>query len=437
VISAVAFLIFCAICLVLAFARHPVWALYLYLATTFVYPPGRWWGYMFGETRWSLLAATVAVLAIALHRGKLAAKPVWVTNVPAIVIVLYALWMWIQSIWALDLTQHLSGSTQISKYIVAFWIVYRIADTKERVSDILFAIVLGCALLGIFAHMEGRTGDRLDGVGGPGINDANTLGMYFAVAAIIGAGLLLCLRGWRRWIILACTATILNGLILTNTRGALLGLVAGGVVFALLVSKRHRRLFLAISFIGLLGLATIIDKAFIDRMWTISAASVQTEAIDTSAETRFVLFQAQLRMFGAYPMGSGHRGTEVLSPQYLDEKWLSRSTDGGAGARSSHNTFLTTLVEQGVPGALLFVWITVWTLFAMRRLRKLDALHGHANLTTLGASTIGALAGIFTAGNTADFLLAEVQFWLFALLVSILLFASIDNGKDRDGMAIK
>ncbi|MDH3314182.1 MAG: O-antigen ligase family protein [Gammaproteobacteria bacterium] len=425
--SATAFLIFCAACTVLAFVRHPIYGFYFYLASTYVFPPARWWSYMLGdETRWSLMAAGVTVLAVLLHRGKLQPKPVWLASVPAIVFATYAAWMWIQFPWALDPNVHFRGSLQYAKYLVAFWFVYRIVDTKERVRDVLLAHMLGCTLLGIFAYVMGRQGDRLDGVGGPGMDEANTLGMYFATGAIVGLGLLLTQAGWRRWLSLGCIAIIMNGLVLTNTRGAFLGLVAGGLVMALFKAKTHRRRFWVLAVVGLLGVASIVDQKFIDRMSTIENVTSETEA-DTSAEGRFVLLEAQVQMFVDYPMGTGHRGTELLSRHYLDKKWLSWS---GHGARASHNTFMTTLVEQGIPGAVLFVWLTLWTLLAMLRLRRLE-VHLGANLTTLAVAIVSALAAIFVAGNTADFLLAEVQFWLFATLVSILRFAAMGSTGER------
>jgi O-antigen ligase len=92
---------------------------------------------------------------------------------------------------------------------------------------------------------------------------------------------------------------------------------------------------------------------------------------------------------------------------------------------------MTTLVEQGIPGMALFVWLSLWTLLAILRMRRLDAHHGDPNLTTLAGAIGGALAVIFVAGNTADFLLAEVQFWLFATLVSILHFAAMRSTGER------
>jgi hypothetical protein len=422
---AAAFLTFCAICTVLAFVRHPIYGLYFYFAATYVFPPDRWWGYLFGETRWSLLAAGVTALAILFHRGKLLAKPVWLANAPAMTFAAYAVWMWMQYPWALEQETHFNGSTQYLKYLVAFWFVYRVVDTEQRVRDVLLAHVLGCGLLGIMAYMTGRTlGDRLDGVGGPGMDDANTLGMYFATGAIAGLGLVLTQSGWRRWLSLGCVVIIMEGLVLVNTRGAFLGLVAGGMALALVKATIHRRLFWVLAVVGLLGVVSIVDQKFLERMWSIEKIASNSEEADTSARSRVVLMQAQWRMFLDYPMGSGHRGTEALSTRYLDREWLSIDASGD-GARSSHNTFMTTLVEQGVPGAVLFLWLSLWTLLTMMRLRRLEPSHADPNLTTLAAGVFGALVVVFVSGNTADFLLAEVQFWLFATFVSILHFANV------------
>ena len=101
-ILATAFAVFCIICTVLAFMRHPIWGVYFYLATTYVYPPGRWWGYVFGDLRWAFIAAGVTALAVVFHRGKLQPKPLWIGWGPALCLALYTIWMWIQLAWALD-----------------------------------------------------------------------------------------------------------------------------------------------------------------------------------------------------------------------------------------------------------------------------------------------------------------------------------------------
>jgi hypothetical protein len=418
-LSAAVFLLFALSCMVLGFVRHPIYAVYFYFATVFVFPPARWWGYVFGDIRWALLSAMVAVLAIVVQRNKLEKKPPWISSVPAVVITLYATWMWIQLPWALDTTLHLNASIQFVKYIIAFWFIYRVADSKEHVRDVLLAHTLGCAFLGLLAHSVGRSDGRLDGVGGPGIDDSNTLGMYFATGALTALGLLLTQSGWRRWVALGAGAIIMQGLVLTNTRGAFLGLVGGALLVAVFKARAHRRLFWGVALVGLLGLAVIVDRTFIERMASIRDATADSEDVDQSARSRMFIISAQWRMFFDYPMGTGHRGTAVLSPRYLEDRWLTGNSDEDR-ARSSHNTFMTTLVEQGIPGALMFVWITLWTLLTMARLRGLERKHGDPQITTLAATAGAALGAVFVSGNTADFLMAEVQFWLFAAFVTLL-----------------
>ena len=418
------FLIFCCVCVVLAFVRHPIYALYFYLAATFVFPPARWWGYVFGGTRWSLIAATVTVLAILFHRGKLKPKPLWLANVPAVAMVCYVTWMWIQTPWALAYQEHVDGAGQFGKYILAFWFVYRIADTKEHTRDILFAYVLGCGLLGVLAKVVGREGGRLDGVGGPGMNDANTLGLYLATGALAALGLLLTQTGWRRWVAGMAGAVMLNGLILTNTRGAFLGLLGGFLVVAVLKAKAHRRMFWGLACLSLAGFASIVDQSFIERMASIKESTSDSEDVDQSARSRIIVARAQVQMFMDYPMGSGYRGTVALSPRYLEQRWLTTDATGDS-ARASHNTFMTTLVEQGIPGAMIFIWLSLWTLVATVRFRIRATKDRDPEITTLSATMLGVLGAVFVAGNTADFLMVEGQFWMLAMLVSMHDFVAV------------
>jgi O-antigen ligase len=318
------------------------------------------------------------------------------------------------------MTEHLDGAARFTKYLLSFWFVYRLADSKEHVRDIMFAHLLGCTLLGVLCYLQGRTGDRLDGVGGPGMDDANTLGMYLATGVIVGLGLLITQRGWLRLAAFVGCAITLDGLVFTNTRGAFLALIGGWLAVAIFKARAHRRLFWALAAVGLIGLAVLVDEAFVERMWTIRDSTVDSEEADSSARSRIIVARAQWEMFLDYPMGSGHRGTAALSPRYLEDRWLTRSREGEQGARSSHNTFLTTLVEQGIPGAILFIWLALWTVLTLARFRLRDAFHRDAELTTLAATVGGVLAVVLVAGNTADFLMAEVQFWMFALFVTLL-----------------
>jgi O-antigen ligase len=413
-----AFLLFCIVCTVLAFRRHPIWGVYFYLATTYVFPPGRWWGYIFGDLRWALLSAAVAMLAIVFHRGKLKPKPVWLANGPVALLAMYAAWIWVQTLWALDQSEHVRISIEFVKCMLALWFIYRAIDSKERVRDFMLAHLLGCALLGIYAYTTGRQAGRLDGVGGPGIDDANTLGMYLVTAAVVGVGLVLTQTGWRRWVALAAMALCVEGFVLANSRGAFGGLVAGGLMLAFCVAKRYRRVFWAFAVVGVIGLASLVDQVFIERMFTVTDVASDSEEADASARSRVAIAEAQLRMFSEHPMGIGWRGTAVLSPSYMDRRWLTLAEDGNP-QRSSHNTFMTALTEGGLPGGLIYLCLLLWVAVAAFRLRRLRGPQHDPELVTMGAALYGAIIVVLVAGLGTDYLAREVQFWLYAALVSV------------------
>lgn len=421
--SAAAWVLFVVACVVLAFRRHPIWGLMFYLGTFYVHPPSRWWSYMLPDPRWALLSALITVAAVVLHRGRLRSdRPVWLANAPALLFIAYATWMMMQIPWALDLDSHIEGAIKLVKYMVAFWFIYRLMDTKESLKVLMYAHSIGCALLGLFALGAPRDAGRLEGVGGPGIDDANTLGMFLATGAIVCLGLMMIEKGWRRWVCLLLLACIGNGFVLANSRGAFLGMVIGGGVVMLCKSKLHRKAFWGLALVGLIGFAFAVDKLFVERMFTIGDVAEQTEEADMSARSRVVIYEAQLQMWLEHPLGAGYRGTVVLSPQYLERKWLTTDVSGDetTAGRASHNTFMTTLVEQGLPGAVIFTSLVLWLVTRMRTIRRLDRLGADPELTTAASALCGGVMVVIVAGIAADYLMAEVQIWLFAALVSAL-----------------
>jgi O-antigen ligase len=162
----------------------------------------------------------------------------------------------------------------------------------------------------------------------------------------------------------------------------------------------------------------LVDRVFIERMLTIQDVTSESEDADPSARSRVEIAKAQIEMFLDHPMGTGHRGTAALSRQYLDQRWLTSEDQGGE--RASHNTFLTTLVEQGVVGAAIYAGLVLWVLSAIWRVRRLQKRDDDPELITLGAALCSALVVVFAAGISADFLIKEIQFWFYGLLVSVL-----------------
>jgi len=414
----------------LALWRYPICAVYLYILVFYVHPPSRWWGAYLPDLRWSMLSAVIAVLTLVVHWRRLQPAPrPWSTSMPGLMLLVFLLWFWVQNLWALDAETHLSASVQFVKYMIACYLIYRLADTPQKLTDTLLAHVAGCAYLGLLCLERGRDlGDRLNGVGGPGIDDANSLGMVLATAVVVAFVGLLTQVGWRRIACVLALPLILNGLILTGSRGAFLGMLAGIFTVYLLRPPKRQWVFVGMGVMAIALGAYLVDDKFVDRMFTMKSAVGDPSTMDSSSESRVVLIEAQLKMFAEYPMGSGHRGTATLSPKYLDEQWLT-GREGEQAERSSHNTFMTLLTEQGIPGVILYAWSLLWGAVVLIHLRRARVRGAPPELMAPAAACFAGLAVVLVAGNFTDYLLAEVQYWFLCLLAGALWRLNAERSK--------
>lgn len=397
----------------MALFRHPIYGLYTYIAVFYLDAPNRWWGGGLPDLRWSLLAAVVTAIAILRLKPDPARTP-WYKTFPAIFLMAYTIWLWIQSPWAVDPQLHRECAIMFTKFIIVYFMVYRLIDTPLLTADFLLAHVLGSMYLGLVALGTDAPGGRLDGVGGAGIDDSNTLGMHAATAAVAGAMLIFVKRDWRRYAALVSVPIILNMVVMTGSRGAFLALFMGGVAIFVLRPKENTRLFYSLAFLGILGFGAVASEAFWARMQTMEAAVNKEETLDNSAEGRIAQVKAGMRMFAAHPLGVGHRGFATLSSQYLDASYLDSS-----GARSSHNTFISTLVEQGFPGAILFLMLWLWVLKSFLIARNWAKTRRPLLDVSVMSAACSGLVVVFIGGQFADFLKAEVMVWLLALVAGL------------------
>lgn len=404
----------------MALFRHPIYGLYTYIAVFYIHPPSRWWGALLPDLRWSLVAAIVTL--IALQRIKPPPdKPKWYQNRALQLLVAYTVWLWIQNLWALDPEENFAAAVLFSKYILLFYLIYRLVDTPAELHRFLLVHVLGCFYLGWLAYNAPVSG-RLDGVGGPGIDEANAFAMHLGTGVVAGAMLILVGPRWYRWISFAVMPFILNGIVLSGSRGAFLALVCAALVLVLFKPRTHRKRFYVLGALAVVLFLVLGQSLYWERISSIGAAATEDEqSMDSSAASRFAIVDAQLRMAAAYPWGTGHRGTAVLSPQYIEERYLTSSPNDPAGQkrRSSHNTFMTALVEQGIPGAVMYVWMLLWCYSSLRQQRRVAR---RANWPPEEVAQLAVIAGVlmlvFVAGQFVDYLKVEVQVWFFAVLAA-------------------
>lgn len=420
-LTAIAFLGVYALGLLRSFTVHPLWGLLTYMAVFYLHPPIRWWGAGLPTSmRWSLFAAIVTL--ISLSQAKQPRQFTDWSSLPiAKVMLLYVAWMWIQLIWANPM--HIEDLILMSKFALLFFLFYRIMGNNDALLLIAFAHVLGCFYFGWLTLGASGTG-RLEGLGGPSVQDSNTLGMHVSTSLFFIATLVLTQKGWRRMVPLATAPFIANCIVQTESRGAFLGAACGVVVFYYFLPKKQRRMMVPLGVLALCGLLAYAPGAYWERISTIEAATDEQQELDNSAQSRIVLIKAQLQMFLDHPLGLGARTTAYLSRAYLETRWLTVRGAGKdvetEGARASHNTLMAITTDQGIPGILLAIAGGFCMLGMFRSMRTI-ALHSD-DLTRimLGASACAALTVVYVAGLFTNYLRAEVQFWCMAILAVVI-----------------
>jgi O-antigen ligase len=280
-------------------------------------------------------------------------------------------------------------------YFVAFGAARILTATR-----VVRVLLISCAIQGAMATVEFPTKWNLwhDAVwhGDNPSRSVATLQNPAALGAFLGAGLVLALSvlAWDgprelRRVSLIVLAVSLPGLAFTFTRGPVAATLAVGLVVALL---KGRTRFMSVVVVGATALALVIA-------WpTISRSSLYRDRVTNSrnVQARVVLQDWSIRLWKQKPiLGWGY--------QSFDRVKNSANFDAGLlpvalGLDStSHNTYLTVLVEYGGFGLLLFLApFAVTLLSSVRRARAPSP----DRWLFVGASA--AVAVILLAGMTSD-----------------------------------
>jgi O-antigen ligase len=426
-LSAVIFIVgFVAGC-VLAFARHPVYGLMTYIATLYFDPAGQWWGHAYlPDLRWELLPAVITLVAMLMYRKRMP-SPVFRSGAFRGFLV-FVVWMIIQLPWVLDPPSQEQILTIWSKFLLVSIMICSCVDSWKNLRLVLWAHVLGCAYMGWTAYVF-YGGGRFEGFGLGSIADANTGALQLATGFLSAASLFLAASLPVKALLLPAMGLIANGLIATESRGGFLALVCGGIAFVAFAPKTYRKRVLAASLAALICFLFLTSANFWHRVQTIQDVGAAVPGIDTG-HGRLVVLQAQWRMFEDHPLGCGHACTEVLSPNFVPSEYLSPS-----GRRASHNTFMTMLVDHGVPGGLLYVALLWWIWQTTKRIAPY-ARGSTAIPSVFFPGIAGVMAAIVVADLFDQFLLLEVRIWFVSLLISYAHLLKLDSENAHEHIAV-
>jgi len=406
-----------------ALAGRPIYGLYAYILTLYMYAPGSWWGASLPDLRWSLMSAVVTLMSIWIYSkpnrrdggAKNTYDSPWYAGAVVKLYFLFVVWVWIQNLWAVGAEVHFEYSIIVTKFLLLIYLVNKAVRSLNDLLSIVVVHIIGCSFFG-YIGLTQHAGGRLESVPTPGMSDGNLLSIHMVPFLIAASYVLLLDVGKKKYCLIPFIVLTLNAVFLTESRGAIVGLGCAGLLAVFFIAKKQRKLFTSLAMLALIGGLSLIGEQLLSRLN--STVGDRGEIVDKSAESRIYIAKAQFRMFKASPFfGHGHRGTLYLSPEYLDQRWLTSSE--GKLVRASHNITMSILVDHGLVGLLTYFG-AVLAIFYQALSHRSKIINEEKPIYIVLTGCVLGLFAVMVTSQLANSMRLEVGIWFIALCSLIL-----------------
>jgi O-antigen ligase len=326
-------------------AFQPLIGLFVYVGFAMLRPQYLWSfaGDLGGLSQW-VGVATLAGWALR-GCGRLNVGP---ARGVATLLILFTGWTTLSAAMGIDSPRSNNWVIELLKVVGPFMVGVTLLNTRKLITAMLWTIVAAHGYIAwemnSWYYLRGYNYVRESGYG---YMDNNSFGLSLVTVIGLAGALALASRKWPAKIIAAvCAVLILSTIILTYSRGSLLGLGIAGAVAIVLIPKRPS--YVAVILIGTLALARLAGPGVRDRFETVFA---EEDERDDSAQSRVDLWAACLDVGLKNPLtGIGPRNFPLVAVNY-----------GFAPGKEAHSTWMQAVAEMGFPGAglLMLFYLTI------------------------------------------------------------------------------
>jgi len=409
-ITAIGFVLVFCIGVLITF-KKPFVGILLYFFCFYMHPPGKYWGASLPEVRWTLIVAIVTLISVFLHEKN---KADWLKFKESKLLIAFIVLVGLQFPFVLSFDWHQVYFILLIKLLILYFLLITVVNSKQKLIYVIIANLMGCAYIG-FTALQSHGGGRFERAGLPSINDSNLLAIHVIPILIVGAFLFLSNAVKRKYWLLIPLAFTGNLIIMTGSRGAIGALAVTGVLLILFSAKDLRGPLIKWGALALFLLTFLSVDLIVKRISSITEAE-STEQVDTSAQSRMVIINAQFDMLKeSVLIGGGHRTTLILSPLYIDKKYLTNTRAGAL--RGSHNITMTILVDHGIVGGVLFFLLMLLAIKSAFSISKNQNIDKDIRLISMGLS--GGLIGVVLASQLSNSKVLEITIWLVAFIVIV------------------
>jgi putative inorganic carbon (HCO3(-)) transporter len=285
----------------------------------------------------------------------------------------------------------------IAKVVIAVVVGITLVDSIAKVRQVAWIILLCQGYLAFewnLSYFEGV--NRLQDYGFAGM-DNNSVAI--GLVTVAGLGFFLAIetpRWWAKGLAFVLTGLIIHAIMFSFSRGALLGLIATGVVAFVVLPKRpiHYGLFGLVVLFGLMAAGPEVRARF-------ATAFTDQEERDASAQNRLDYWGYCVDIIQEEPvLGIGPR-------QFAD----SLPSRYGRTRAEAHNLWLQTGAELGIPGLaflLGFYGICVTQMWRIVRNKH----PAHASSPHLASMVFTAITGFFVSAQFVSLSGLEVPYYI-------------------------
>lgn len=297
---------------------------------------------------------------------------------------------------ALDKAVSFNSVFEFSKVVLPFLAGITLIKGEKEWRPLLWTIVLCQGYVGFEQNLNYVKGYNTAAIGFGGMDNN-----FFALSLVttLGPAIALTLAS-KKWIsrLVAAVATgfILHTILLTFSRGAMIGLVAVGLAAFVMMPKQPK--YLAALLVLILVSARLTGPELFARYGSAFASS---EERDGSAESRIDLWMDCLKVIEQYPgLGVGPANWRTIASQY-----------GWSEGKSAHSVWMEVAAEVGLPGAfalLMFFMLALIKLWPIARAPQTDE---NRYEIAVASAVILAIVGFAVSGQFVSAAGLEVPYY--------------------------
>ena len=215
---------------------------------------------------------------------------------------------------------------------------------------------------------------------------------------------------WQKGMAFGCAALIGHTVLLTFSRGGMLGMIVAGAAAIAIAPKRPRYL------VPLIGAAVLLlSLAGPEVRDRFDSSFVEDDERDTSAQSRVELWLDCVKVMQKYPfLGAGPDYFGLVAPEF-----------GWPLGKEAHSLWFQLGAEIGIPGLmclLMFYFVATWRLALMARVR--GTAEAERWVRHAGCMVVTSLAGFVVSVQFVTMEGRETPLYVAAIAVATLRFAA-------------